>query len=456
VSDLHSDIIKYRKGELSPKEMHALEKKALNDPFLADALEGSENISPENLTRDVEELNQKIFKQKKTVLFTPLRIAAGVILIAASAVVFYQLTREKKTIALKNEKPSARPTSKQNPAAGPKQESNKQEEKIEAKKREEPPKTLGTSREKAKPAESKPQESEVKPDVVVKSETAKPTGEAQPSIADAQTFAAPQKKAEEAETSKEVAPLSIAMEPAQHVAQDQDEKKQAVSVRSRKFAAKSEVASSAGVTRTDRGPSKSISGKVVSAEDGAPLPGVNVMVEGTTDGTVTDATGNFTLKTTRENQQLSFSFIGLQTKEVNIEGKDKVDVELKTDVSQLSEIVVTGYGMPSDDDAEPVIHLANPEGGRKVYNKYLDANVRFPEEALKNNIKGKVRVEFSVLPDGSLADYKVVKSLGHGCDEEVIRLIKEGPKWSPTTKNGQPIESKARVGVKFDPAKAGR
>jgi TonB family protein len=95
-------------------------------------------------------------------------------------------------------------------------------------------------------------------------------------------------------------------------------------------------------------------------------------------------------------------------------------------------------------------------GGIRAYNKYLDANARYPQEALKNNVKGKVKVEFAVRTDGSLDEYKIVKSLGYGCDEEVIRLIKDGPKWSPSTENGRPVESTVRVGVKFAPAKAGR
>src|SRR6266581_638120 len=106
MSNLQDDIIKYRKGELGPKEMHALEKKALSDPFLAEALEGIENISSKDLSNDVEQLNKKILKGEKSVLFTPLRIAAGVILVAGSIFLFYQLTPKHETLALKTEKQS--------------------------------------------------------------------------------------------------------------------------------------------------------------------------------------------------------------------------------------------------------------------------------------------------------------------------------------------------------------
>jgi len=253
---------------------------------------------------------------------------------------------------------------------------------------------------------------------------------------------------------QEKVPVAVAMEPVQEVKQlDLKNESRAVG-REKKAKYKTEVQSGAGLAGRIATTSKSISGKVVSAEDGQPLPGVNVVIDGTTTGTVTDAEGSFTLKAASQNQRLVFSFIGLQTQEVNVGDKDKVDVELKSDATQLSEVVVTGLGIARDDDAEPIIHLAYPVGGRKAYDKYLDDNVHYPSEALKNNIRGKVRIEFHA--DGSLNEYEVVKSLGYGCDEEVIRLIKDGPKWSPTTENGRPVESKVRVGVKFDPAKSGR
>lgn len=456
MGSLQDDIIKYKKGELSAKEMHALEKKALSDPFLAEALEGIENISSDELSEDVLELNRKILKEKRTILLTPLRIAAGVILVAASVFLFYQLSPKQETIALKTEKPSA-----QSPT--PRTEPQKTEEKKEPKQNEFSTRSSQQTGEKLK---SKERKKVVAPKVPLENrdvtgnqlaEVAKPKIEVHPIIAERKEIAGPEKKQEELKVAvQQKAPMSIAMEPIQKLEDKGDLKEETRAVRKSKDAkVKSEALSGAGLAQVSAA-SKPISGKVISEENGEPLPGVNVVVEGTTIGTVTDADGNFSLKTTNENQLLVVSFIGLETQEVNIEGKDKIDIKLKSDVTQLSEVVVTGYGVARDNDEEPIIHLAEPLGGKRAYNKYLDNNVRYPEEASKNNIKGKVKVEFAVRIDGSLDEYKVVKGLGYGCDEEVIRLIKEGPKWSPSTENGQPIESTVLVGVKFGPAKAGR
>jgi len=108
MGNLSDYIIKYKKGELSPEQMHALEKKALADPFLGEALEGIENVSVEELTSDISAIEKNIFRKKKTILFTPLRIAAGVLLVTASVFIVYQFIPKTETIALKNRKTKTR------------------------------------------------------------------------------------------------------------------------------------------------------------------------------------------------------------------------------------------------------------------------------------------------------------------------------------------------------------
>jgi TonB-dependent starch-binding outer membrane protein SusC len=98
------------------------------------------------------------------------------------------------------------------------------------------------------------------------------------------------------------------------------------------------------LTTTAWAQERTVSGRVTSQEDGTGLPGVNVVVKGTTTGTVTDVDGNFRLSVTGSGSSLVFSFIGLQTEEVTIGDRNIVDVSLSLDVTQLSEIVVTGQG----------------------------------------------------------------------------------------------------------------
>lgn len=90
---------------------------------------------------------------------------------------------------------------------------------------------------------------------------------------------------------------------------------------------------------------RTVSGRVTSTEDGSPLPGVNVVVKGTTNGTTTDADGMYSLDVPTTGAALVFSFIGLESKEIVIGEQTTINVSLALDVTQLSEVVVVGYGV---------------------------------------------------------------------------------------------------------------
>ena len=88
-----------------------------------------------------------------------------------------------------------------------------------------------------------------------------------------------------------------------------------------------------------------VSGQVMDAEAGGPLPGVNVVVTGTTQGTTTDGEGRYALTVPSPQDTLSFSFVGYETQEIAIEGRGTVDVALMPQAILLSEeLVVIGYG----------------------------------------------------------------------------------------------------------------
>ncbi len=72
--------------------------------------------------------------------------------------------------------------------------------------------------------------------------------------------------------------------------------------------------------------------------------------------------------------------------------------------------------------------------------QYLANNLNYPSAARKNRIEGRVKVNFIVDEKGKLTHFKIVKSLGHGCDEEVLRVMHLMPKWVPGTKDDEPIK----------------
>ncbi len=88
----------------------------------------------------------------------------------------------------------------------------------------------------------------------------------------------------------------------------------------------------------------SVSGTVTSAEDRETLPGVTVRVSGETFGTVTDIDGRYQLQNVPEDAVLIFSFVGMRTKEVAIEGREEINVTMEIDAIGMDEVVVIGYG----------------------------------------------------------------------------------------------------------------
>ncbi len=479
MADWKDDIEKYRRGELTSAEMHALEKRALQDPFLADALEGAESISAENFSADLNELQKSIdfqSEERKIASFEmaraaaapmamkmaakdvplngkpkndenkatskwawPLRIAASVVIIFGTFWVGKQLIPQagKENLALKKEEVKPQLTT---PASEPMNDSTVTEQKAitssESKSIIEKPKQLAAN----KPIEASQNGSGIVASPVIDAEE-KQTALLDVSKSKEEIRAVPEdKKAKEVAELDRPEKISLA-EPSAPVV-----KKDVLGYASRSQESRKKKVG---------GQEQFIQGQVLSAEDGTPIPGVNIVVKGTTQGTVTDVNGNYQLPAVNADQKLTFSFIGYLTQEVPVIDQNKIDVKLGPDVSQLSEVVVTGAA-PRSDDRVPVIKLAEPAGGRKAYDKYLDNSMRYPVEALTNNIKGKVTIKFTVRTDGALDEFSVVKSIGHGCDEEVIRLVKEGPRWSPTTEDDIAVESEVLVKVRFDPAKAKR
>jgi TonB-linked SusC/RagA family outer membrane protein len=90
---------------------------------------------------------------------------------------------------------------------------------------------------------------------------------------------------------------------------------------------------------------RTVTGKVTSSEDGSALPGVNVVLKGTTNGTVTDVDGKYSLSISGSGGSLIFSFIGFKTEEAEIGAKTIIDIQLGADVTQLTEVVVTALGI---------------------------------------------------------------------------------------------------------------
>ena len=97
------------------------------------------------------------------------------------------------------------------------------------------------------------------------------------------------------------------------------------------------------ITAQANAQSRTVTG-VIKSPDGQTMPGVNVLVKGTTIGTASDIDGEFSLSVPSNESVLVFSFIGFVSKEVTVGNSNQLNVVLEEDLSQLSEVVVVGYG----------------------------------------------------------------------------------------------------------------
>jgi TonB family protein len=430
-----------------------LEKKALSDSFLAEALEGAEQISAADFSTDVNSLQKRIIEQKEKTFWTwPLRIAAGVAILLASTFVLWQafnLEPETKQLALEQRKskphqPSLADSSVtkesatqpiETTTAGPTPKNKTDEIKPATKSK------VGEASAQGEKQTQPIQQTEAKPETVValSEETRTEARESMPVTAKEERVALAKDDADEDNAKLDQAEE---VQPTQKLVTSRDKRKKSAPVSAER--------ASGGSTSGQ----KVIRGRVTSTEDGSALPGVNVVINGSTIGTVTDESGNYQIESGGGEATLVYSFIGLESKEVATGDRSVVDVSLSLDVTQLSEVVVTAFGVSQNSSITftkiPTVDLAHPTDGYPSFKQYLQQSLRYPEQAQGNKVEGRVTVEFTVEPNGNLTDFKVIRGIGYGCEEELIRLIKEGVRWLPTTIEGTAVQDKARVRLKFE------
>jgi TonB family protein len=122
-----------------------------------------------------------------------------------------------------------------------------------------------------------------------------------------------------------------------------------------------------------------------------------------------------------------------------------IDIKLKTDHS----------GPKTETNHENEIFTSaekNPEfinGGISGMYKYLSKNIKYPKEAKKAKVSGRVYIKMVIEKDGSIGEVKVLQGIGYGCDEEAVRVIKSMPNWKPAYQNGNPVRMYYQMPVVF-------
>lgn len=122
--------------------------------------------------------------------------------------------------------------------------------------------------------------------------------------------------------------------------------------------------------------------------------------------------------------------------------------------SQESQTLSESSKLETSDNAK-LYDLGNVEtapeyrGGQKALNMFLASRLKYPSKAKENKIQGKVYVAFIIEKNGNLSDFKIIRGLGSGCDEEAIHVLKLSTNWKPGYVNGSPVRTSYVLPVSF-------
>ena len=242
-----------------------------------------------------------------------------------------------------------------------------------------------------------------------------------------------------------------------------------------------------------------VSGTVLAADTKIPVIGASVIIRGTTNGTLTDLDGKFTLTGLKKDDVIQVSFVGFQTRSVIVKDESPLTILLNDAVQNLDEMVVVAMA-PNEDGTTTIKAQMKDKNGEKSYlegkmastkkdgmtvnqvdwqkkasnsepqekvifqvveempqfpggmgeaMKFLAKNMKYPVAAQQAKIEGRVIVQFVVEKDGSVSDVKVMRGVNSELDAEAIRVVSMMPKWIPGKQRGKAVAVKYTMPIMF-------
>lgn len=471
-----ADIEKYHKGLLSAKERHALEKAALDDPFLADALEGYA-VAGANIPEDINDLKERLagkiqgakvvaMKGSGKTSFPWLRVAALVIVIAGLGLLANQflfnykkqegIAKLEKNPAQNSEANSASDSGKVSDAsnvAGKNNFTATEEQKKKGEGNRETSKTNNITIAPDKNPNSETPGSGTKDNKQVTVNNSSGNGIVSVPVSNNEPKPVENKIDISNDISKEKTKAIAASETkvlpdknADGIADqfdkeaDKDLKKKNAVANSRKL--DDERSNAVGILNQQ---TNTFRGRVTDANN-VGLPFARVYNPNDNNaGTYTDVAGNFNLTFPDSVLDVQVKSVGFENTTTQLRSNvTNNQVVLQDDRKSLSEVVLSNQkpnAAARSLNANVKLEEPEPADGWDNYDTYIANNLDIPEEIkTKPSASGQVQVSFEVNKEGEPIKFKIEKSLCGKCDKEAIRLIKQGPKWKRSpNKNGRTV-----------------
>ena len=412
------DFRRYWNNQMSAEEMHALEKAAVDDPFLADALEGYSKLQ-QDPSEDIALLRKRLAARSVGAEVVPMKknywwkVAAVLILLAGLGTVTLWMMENKSSSIAKNNA-AASDSFKPAANAAPAESQSKTD-------------SLALSGNYSSGIAQQSEENSYKAPVPrLKDLSPAKTEGKEFANTDTTTANYIAGRAAGVDANRQLAPVSSAID--SNIKKNQDDDAD----RLEKIASrKSEPAPEA------RGRIElynSFSGKVVDAQYRS-IPYATVRMNNANQIAAADQNGVFQFKSRDTIAEISISSVGYEERYLtlnrNQSGVNIILDRADNDKGKLKDVGIKSVGKKANDrygnvsvyvteDAEPVI-------GWDKYNRYIDSNKRIPPG--ESIVGGEVVLSFKVDKKGELSSFEVEKSLNKTYDKEAIRLIKEGPKW---------------------------
>jgi periplasmic protein TonB len=134
--------------------------------------------------------------------------------------------------------------------------------------------------------------------------------------------------------------------------------------------------------------------------------------------------------------------------------EDEIELDLDVDITEDKVIdKIFSDAAPEEEDTDQIFLVVEEQasfpGGMEAWANYLRKNMKYPSQARRMGIEGRVFLKFVVDEKGNVSNIEILRGIGGGCDEEAVRVLQNAPKWSPGKQRGRAVKSYMQLAIVF-------